>query len=181
MTEAFVPARGMRQIAEVGTLASASTVSGLRSALNANFGNGAWPLANWVFYLPFVLYGHTPFTHANMWIGTPSGNIDIGLYSEDGTRLASTGSVAAAGTTRQVIALTAAIVAPPGRYYAAATADNTTLQVSRTFSTTALENLLTTGILNETTGGFGLPATATFAKPTQAFAPRIGLTGRGFA
>lgn len=77
-------------------------------------------------------------------VGTASGNVDLGIYdSSDGgttlTRLASTGSTAASGSTAiQAIALTASLVLVPGKdYWLAFAADNATITAVRVGPTAA--------------------------------------------
>lgn len=58
---------------------------------------------------------------------TASGNIDLGIYAPDGTRLGSTGSVAQSGTNVvQNVALTATLTLARGWYYFAYAIDNGT-------------------------------------------------------
>lgn len=71
-------------------------------------------------------------------VGTASGNVDLGIYdSPDGgatlTRLSSTGSTAAAGTSAiQAIALTTPVTLTPGKdYWFAFAADNGTITAMR--------------------------------------------------
>lgn len=70
------------------------------------------------------------------YVGTASGNVDVGIYTYDGstfTRAASSGSTAASGTNAiQAINLTAPYALAPGvTYYFAIAADNITITMTR--------------------------------------------------
>lgn len=69
-------------------------------------------------------------------IGTSSGNLDVGIYSWDGTtatRLGSSGSTAVGtASTTQTVALTATVVLSPGtNYFFALACDNATATFGR--------------------------------------------------
>lgn len=111
--------------------------------------------------------------------GTMTGNVDIGVYNEAGTRLASTGNTALAGVSAvQVIAFTSSVVLNPGRYYmaisySAGTANNVV----------AIANTVTFGRyagLYRQTSANPLPATATFATWASQVLPAFGISQYGF-
>jgi hypothetical protein len=58
-------------------------------------------------------------TKATIVIGTSAGNIDVGVYSESGTRLASTGSIASPGTGQRDVTFTAGVTLAPSIYWIA--------------------------------------------------------------
>jgi hypothetical protein len=90
---------------------------------------------------------------------TASGNIDIGIYTPDGTRLASTGSTAQSGTsTIQNIALTAPVTLGRGWYYVAYQIDNTTGTFLSANSASTLWRVTGNRVVANT---FPLPATLT--------------------
>ena len=147
-----------------------STVSTVLPAL------ATWPANNLAIYLPVYLEELTQV--AQFWCAngaTASGNVDMGLYTADGTQLSSIGSTAQSGTsTLQVFDVTDLLLSP-GWYYVA-------LALSSTVGT-----ILGGGIVNapqgriggllEEVSAFPLPATATFATFTRTFNPRCGFTG----
>lgn len=95
------------------------------SASNA----AAWNAANDIFYIPIRLA--EPFTVRAVGLhnGTAvSGNIDVGIYSENGTKMWSSGSTAQSGTSAVQLFTPTAFTLPAGRYFMAVTADNTTAQ-----------------------------------------------------
>lgn len=142
-------------------------------------GSGAWPDANRAIFIPFVLPADG--TVVKLWCAngaTASGNVDMGIYDESGTRKVSIGSTAQVGTSRIQefdigdTALTA------GRYYLAIAKNTTTGTVFRSSSpggATLLNAGL--GILEQTTA-FPLPATATFITSAMGYIPWCGLSLR---
>lgn len=101
-----------------------------------------------------------------------SGNVQIGLYNADGVRLATSGTVAQAGVnTLQSAAVDVTI--GWGMHYIALTLDNTTGTIFRASPAAAVLNIAHVRI--ESPGVFGLPATATFAAPSDAYLPACGL------
>ena len=110
-----------------------------------------------------------------MWVvngATASGNLDVGIYTEDGTRLVSIGSTAQSGTTAlQFFNITDTFLSP-GNYYMACAMDGTTGTTRR--HSPALERCIAAGLIKGATS-FPLPATITFATMTAAYIPQIGL------
>jgi len=139
---------------------------------NAGVGNAAWPTANKVIYVPFFISKPVTLVKATWCNGaTVSGNLDIGLYDEFGHRLINSGSTAQSGVNvLQTWDMTDTLF-NPGRYYSAMTFDNATGIVRRANPLAIWLNA--NGVQEEVTGSFGLPATATFANPSSAYAPDI--------
>jgi hypothetical protein len=106
-----------------------------------------------------------------------SGNIDIGIYGVDGTRLVSKGSTAMAGTnTLQIFDVTDTYLAP-GDYFLAIALDNNTAIVWASALVAGMAPFL--GIYIETLSDLPLPATATFAIASALLlVPLFGLTTR---
>lgn len=130
-----------------------------------------WAAANQAFYLPFTI--ETACTVAQMitWNGTAvSGNVDVGIYSWGGTRLVSSGSTAQAGTSTLQVFDIANTALDPGDYYMAMAMDNVTGQIFR-LSVSQYHGLAYN--IKIQASAFPLPATATFANPTAAYAPVI--------
>lgn len=134
--------------------------------------------ANLVCYIPFVLPFAYPLKRF-FWLNgstITTTNVDCGIYSAGGAKLASTGSVAMSGVASvQYAAPTATMILAPELYYLAWTCDNTTNRASAQAGTAVQGELA--GLLQETTGGFGLPATMTPVAWAQAFGAEIcGIT-----
>jgi hypothetical protein len=137
----------------------------------------AW-IANLICYWPVVL--HEPFTVERVWwlngSTITSTNVDFGIYDTSGTRLYNTGGTAMVGaSSRQYVTVGAPFTLQPGTYYFAWTCNNTTAR-GHTFSGSAILGRAH-GLLEETTAGFGLPATWTPVAWARAWGPSFaGIT-----
>ena len=140
--------------------------------------SGNYPAANRAFYIPFRLDAADTFVKLFVANGaTASGNIDVGVYSESGTRLLSTGSTAQSGTnTLQLFDITDTAFGP-GYFYMAIAMDNTTGTVmqSQPGGAARANSIATWGVKQEASA-FPLPATATFANGNALFMPLFGLS-----
>lgn len=97
---------------------SLGLVAGSSQPLNA---------ANDAYFYPFTL--SEPFTVVKAgWINgaTVNGNVDIGVYSENGTKIWSSGSTAQSGTSAGQAVTPTAFTLPPGKYYMAISSDSAT-------------------------------------------------------
>lgn len=102
-----------------GSLASIAN-----SSHNNNFGVNA---ANDAYYIPFQI--DAPFTVRSVGVHistTSSGNIDVGIYSENGTKIWSAGSTAMGTANLFQLWTPTAFTLAPGRYYMAVGCSNTT-------------------------------------------------------
>lgn len=135
--------------------------------------SATYPSANRAVFYPFRAL--TSFTVYGFWMlngATASGNIDLGIYSLDGTRLTSTGTNAQSGTsTKQEITLGSSVLLGAGMYYMALAMDNATGTVLRR-STSAIMNKMHG--LKQSATSFVLPATVTFATYSSASLPIYG-------
>jgi hypothetical protein len=155
-----------------------STEAGF-GAYGSGASTGAWPANNRAFFVPFSIWEPIAVTYMFIWNITASGNIDLGIYTIDGTRLASTGSTALSGNnTTQGVALSLELA--PGRYYMG-------VACSTTGYTAAIQSTSLVELTRCRAGGcvqmdtaFPLPATATFAELTSAYVPMFGLSTRSF-
>lgn len=154
--------------------------SGLAEAsLYQSSGNPAsitW-VANLAIFVPIVL--PFPYLVSRLWWMNGStittSNADMGIYTKDGTRLASAGSTAMVGTgTIQYAALGTPMLLAPGRYFFGWSCDNTT---SRGFGLTSItaNHGRAAGLLQQATA-LPLPASATFAALANALVPWCGVT-----
>jgi hypothetical protein len=135
----------------------------------------AWPTANMAIYVPFKLA--MPMMASQLFCtcgASPSGNIDIGIYSVTGVRLTSLGGVAQVATI-QVGDITDLLL-NPGHYFLALVLDNATGQIVRLAPTPGFCSFL--GMYVQTSA-YPLPATATFASASAlVFIPVVGLTSK---
>jgi hypothetical protein len=140
-------------------------------------GNNNWPAADRAIFVPFVL--HEPMVVQRMAVFnalTATGNVDVGIYTEDGTRLVSAGSTAMSGTVA-IQSFSISITLAPGRYYMALAFSSASANIKA--ATTSLGSTYACGIL-QMASAFPLPATATFAAPTSAYIPAFGISSRSF-
>lgn len=130
-------------------------------------------VANLICYIPIWL----PYPYdvkRVFWVNgstNTSTNVDFGIYSWDGTRIYNTGSTVM-GTVSTVQYVTPTeFVLDAGRYYFAWTCSNTT---NRGYTLTQANiPARASGLLEETPGGFGLPATMTGIAWTRAFGASV--------
>ena len=150
----------------------------LFGAFNQNPGtfNGlAWPLAKRVLYVPIRI--PIPILVKQLYIGngnTVAGNFDVGVYSLDGTKIASSGSTAQSGTAQKQLVNVTDFLLGRGAFYMALTMDGTSGFIQRN-SITSVPSISAAGCLMEVTGSFGLPATASFGTWVDAWVPIMGL------
>lgn len=142
--------------------------------ISMSLASGTWPTNNKIFYCPIrVPY---PINVLQMYINNGaavSGNVDVGIYGPAGARLVNSGSTAQAGTSAvQTIDITDTAIGP-GFFYLAMQVSNTTATNTKAAPLVAI--LSAYGVLMEAAGGFGLPATATFATTTSAYLPSFGI------
>jgi hypothetical protein len=132
-------------------------------------GSATWPANNLAIYVPFTLW--EPFTVAHLaWINgaAVSGNVDMGIYDEAGTRLTSTGATAQSGTNAiQTVGITD-ITLGPGLYYMAMSLSSAVGTIFRNAPTAYLSEM--SGVYEEASA-HPLPATATFAASAQTYIP----------
>lgn len=136
---------------------------------------GTYPVANLIIYFPFRISNPCIFTKLWWYNGasaSASYNIDMGIFSEDGTRIISTSSTAQSGSNlMQSVDITDTLL-DIGTYYFGFVCDTTSANFMRcTLATGFLCPV--TGIL-EQASTFPLPANATFASATNNYFPFIG-------
>lgn len=141
----------------------------------SNIGSGA--IGNTFVHLyPFRIA--TPFPVTRFWWvngGTVNGNVDMGIYTEDGqTLLVSTGSTAQSGTN-VIQTVTVSYTLPPGRYYMAFATSSATATFAR--QTNSVASTRAAGFRQHTTtagANVPLPATLTFAAHNATVNPYVG-------
>lgn len=140
-----------------------------------NYTSHAWPSANSAIYVPFVVAYPVTIVKIFWQNGSAvSGNIDVGIYGQDGTRLVSIGSTAQSGTTAvQSVDITDTTLSQ-GLYYMAMALDNATGQIYSIIPLAAAV-VRSAGVYSQATA-FALPSTATYAGNTLAIIPKIMLT-----
>lgn len=141
------------------------------------YASSTWPSASKALFIPFWI--SKPITFSTMfWVNgaTTSGNVDVGVYSVDGTKIVSKGSTAQSGASAlQSVSVTSTTLGA-GMYYLAMAADNTTATYYRTIAGQSLRTKFTG--MAEMSSAFALPATATFATVAADYIPMVGLSTR---
>ncbi len=144
---------------------------------NTAWASAVWPSANRALFIPFRIY--QPITAVKMFTvngAAASGNIDIGIYNADGTKLVSSGSTAMSGTSAMQVFDITDTQFGPGLFYLALAVDNVTAAFIRRGTSGTITNRFA-GLLHQASA-FPLPATATFASYSAAYIPLFGLTTR---
>lgn len=137
----------------------------------------AWPSNNLALYVP--IYPVSYFTVARFLVANGSnatGNVDVGLYDENGSLLLSTGSTARSGTqVAQYINVTNRTF-PAGRYYLALVGSSTTGTYGVWASFTSAIVARCAGLMQEALGGTTLPSSMTPAAYAQTALFAYGFT-----
>jgi hypothetical protein len=135
-----------------------------------------WPAANQAIFVPLAVPVWQRWSYG-FWINgstITSSNVDVGIYSIDGVRLASTGSVVMAGATNyQSSTLLSTVELPPGPYYLAMSCNNTTARGWGVSTPSVTEGRMA-GLL-QMASAFPLPATATFSQWASTGYPYFGI------
>ncbi len=140
--------------------------------------SAVWSTANTALFVPFCVY--QPFIAKTMGVynGTVvAGNVDVGIYDDQGNRIVSKGSTVQAGTSAlQTFDITDTTL-QPGSYFMALNLDNATATVFRWTSTLA-GTAAGFGVYSQAVGAITLPATATFSVGLGGFIPVVCVSGR---
>jgi hypothetical protein len=142
--------------------------------------SATWPSGSLALFVPFHLQQHM-YVAGVYWLNgaTANGQVDFGIYDENGNRIYSTGPVLQSGTSALQLQMVAP--APPvhlwaGIYYMGIVASSSTA----TFR--AASNSLSTGTMATVLGmaqaaaAYPLPATPTLISVGQDYIPGIGIT-----
>lgn len=150
--------------------------SELIAASQSGASGQVWPTANRAIFVPFRML--QPFIVVKLLVangGTASGNLDLGVYDDQGNRLVSKGSTAQAGTSVVQALDTTDTLIGPGNYYLGCAMDGTVGTCEAYTPTLPIAQSM--GVLSASTA-FALPDPVTFVAAQDAFIPVIGLTAR---
>lgn len=139
----------------------------IQSAISASV---TWPAINRALYMPFEVQEICTVYQIGFQVAVQSGNLDVGIYRVDGSRIVSKGSTAVAAAGVQVVDITNTELVP-GVYFLAMCVDNTTAAFAG-FSQTA-PVLQCAGMQQQAVGAVTLPDPATFANPATSFTPQM--------
>jgi hypothetical protein len=154
-------------------LAQGTEMAALATAAPASVAHGTANLAR---FYPFVL--PEPIVVVKMWWyngGTVSGNVDVGIYDKDGTKIVSQGNTAQATINVLQEVNIADTVLGRGLFYMALSASSATATFFSNANSVQLAKAL--GLAQMATAN-PLPATATLAAVAAAIQPLYGLSGR---
>lgn len=133
--------------------------------------SGTWPSANRAIYIPFQIETEITAFQMAVYVGTQSGNLDVGIYDVNNVRLVSTGSTAVGAAGIQLLNI-ADTTLSPGYYYMALCVDNTTAAFRRITQPDVL-TLEVTGVQTQDVGAVTLPNPSVFANPPTAYLPLL--------
>lgn len=146
--------------------------------LLSNAASAVYVAADLAVFVPFVLPERATVCKLLTWNGTVAAdNVDVGIYSEDGRRILSTGPTAQAGTNnRQEFDVTDTPLGP-GLFFMAVAMSGTTGALFRL--ATGIPILRLAGVVQQAglTSGT-LPATLTRATVANAYLPVFGVALR---
>lgn len=132
-----------------------------------------WPSANLAIYVPVVVPERVTVVQLGWLNGTTTtGDADVGIYAEDGTKIVSTGATARSGASAmQYVDITDTVIGP-GLFYLALSNSGT----GRIGVLTSSVNLGQCLGLAEEASASPLPASATFAAFAQTVFPFVVAT-----
>lgn len=138
--------------------------SGLTSA------STAWPSANRTIYVPLFIDRTVTITQMFAYNGaTASGNTDIGIYDQGGTRLVSMGATAQSGTSQIQLFNITDTTLTPGAYFMGMSNSGTT----GTYFRAAL-GVTVMGVSGCYQDASSLPSSMGFTSPASAYLPIFG-------
>lgn len=160
-----------RDLVTISTLSSGSI--GSQSIASAPT-SGTFPAANRAIYVPFRNTRQVTIRQLFSYNGAAAAdNIDVGIYTENGRRLVSSGAVAQAGTNALQLYDVTDFVLGPGLFYFAVSMSGTTGTLFRIGPSVSLTRII--GLVQEA-AAHPLPATATFATVGSGYVPVLGFT-----
>lgn len=154
------------------------------------YAGAVWPVNNLAILVPIILEQPTIFLHGLVNNGSPAnGNLDVGLYADDGngstaTRLCANGGTAQSGTnTTQTLTFTATTAGSHDErrlcYIAVAANSAATLPAIIRVAPANAAILGTLGVC-QVSNAYPLPASVTFEAMAQTYLPRVALSARSF-
>lgn len=155
---------------QLGTLILATNTSGIPAT--------ATYTANQARYCPIVIYRScTAFRFWFRTSGVQTGNYDVGIYDENGTRLVSSGSTALPTTQNAVMVDITDTPLTAGRYYLAHAISSGTS--SQAVGNASIVTLRSYGNVTQASA-LPLPATMTFGSSGESSSPIMGIDVRGY-
>jgi hypothetical protein len=152
--------------------------SGIQLMMNGTVtapATAVWPTGSLAIGFPFVVTQPVTATLLAAFNGSAvSGNVDMGIYDDAGTRLVSIGATAQSGTNAiQSFNITDTPLSPSKRYYLLQVRDNTT---GASFRQTHAAAVLSSLGWVQVASAYPLPSSVTFAAMGSAYLPAMGLS-----
>ena len=144
----------------------------------SGFASAIWPAANRGIGYPFMLTEHRTLLQMYVHNGTVvSGNLDAGVFREDGTKVVAMGATAQAGTSAlQLLNVTDTVLQPWTQYYAWLAIDNITATTLRVSGGVSLAQTMMGGVVQMASAySAGLVATVTAAAVDTLYLPDFGM------
>lgn len=160
------------------TLLPSSLFGDCQISTRATISTGVWPVANKALFCAVWLETPCLAQILGINVAVQSGNIDLGLYSEQGSLIVSSGSTPVAVAGKQALDIADTWVGP-GTIYLAMSCDNVVASFSKWSNAAITAHCAVLG-LREMASAFPLPATATFANVAAAYFPHILVGGAVF-
>ncbi len=169
-----LPGLGYREPHAVISTASPGScvVAQYAMCAGAVFGAGAvWPSANRAYYFPVTVDDFVTVFQLGINVTVQAGNVDVGIYDEQGNRLVSSGSTTVGAAGIQLFNITDTNLAPGGYYLAMCCSDATTAAFTRVVAAAPVQEAL--GVKQQDPGSVVLPATWTPSASTATTVPLV--------
>lgn len=152
---------------------------GLGGSSSGSLATLAYPANNLAIYVPFSI--NSPIIVNNLWwingtLGTP-GNVDVGVFDENGVKLVSTTSTGQVGASAVQNVTVSNTYLNAGLFYIGLSCSSTSAQLFALASGN-LNFLIMCGVAQEASA-LPLPSVATFATCTSDYLPSFGLSTVG--
>jgi hypothetical protein len=138
--------------------------------------SASWQTANLAYIVPLQLSWPYPLVRFWWGNGSAAGNMDVGIYTRGGARIASTGATAQtpASNLQYAAPSSGTILLDPGSYLLAISNNGTTNRGWGTANVSVVEGRILG--LYSMASAHALPASLTLAIPATAFLPFFGIT-----
>lgn len=152
----------------ISTVGEGSNVADFMLAFGGTVGTAAaWPAVNQAIYVSVVVSQPVTVYQMALLVGvTAAGNVDVGIYDVNGSRIVSSTPTPIGAAGPQVFDI-ANTELNPGNYFLAAWCSTVTTATFNRYSAAAASLERVHGVQIQTGQAGGLPATATFASATS--------------
>lgn len=149
-----------QSLCSVSTVGLEGLVGQLENVLKNNASAGVWTTASTALYMPITISAPLLAQQMAVDVSVQAGNLDLGIYTENGTRLVSAGSTAVGAAGVQAVNIADTWLAA-GTYFVAMNCDSGT--ASFVGYSIQMNQTRSSGIMEQAVGAVALPSPATFA------------------